>query len=427
MNLLTVPRYLFGNARAIRTVAESSAALPLGVALVLLTAVARNYDQIFITETPLWLFGPLLFSFFSGAWLFFILYHRCVKRFLDIDPLPPASGQWRSFMGLFWMTAPIAWLYAIPVERFLDPVGAAKANITLLAIVSLWRVLLMSRVVAVVNAVRFLRALGWVLVGASLEIIVVVFLGGFFGGSFAKRVMAGMSGMRNAPDESLLLSALGFAWNGAWMVLVITLVLLAIFQFRGTTLPFPKMNRDRAPWGGLCVLAIVWALIAWPAQKEQQRFRQHAHLVLDGKYSDGLAYASRFDQSAFPASRRLEPNPFEHRVWEDLPPTIALLTTNTPAWVRRTYLSHLANTFEHHWAGYRSLTNVAMMYAAIERLSEGRDWLCTNEAALTRQGVQARRANDSAEAQERNAFTNILFSLRAMGMAETNVTKLAEK
>src|SRR5207245_4538618 len=96
--------------------------------------------------------------------------------------------QWATFMAAFWMTAPIAWLYAIPVERFLDSYHAAQANIALLSIVSLWRVLLMSRVLAVLFEIHFLRALGWVLFAAPLEVIVVVFFGAFFSGSFSKHI-----------------------------------------------------------------------------------------------------------------------------------------------------------------------------------------------------------------------------------------------
>src|SRR6185503_2799832 len=115
-------------------------------------------------------------------------------------------------MAVFWMTAPIAWLYAIPVERFLDTYHAAQANIALLGIVSLWRVLLMSRIMAVLFEIHFLRALGWVLIAASLEVIVVVFLGAFSSGTFSRSILAGMAGMRNVPEEALLSSVLASVW-----------------------------------------------------------------------------------------------------------------------------------------------------------------------------------------------------------------------
>lgn len=421
MNLWTILRYLFGRARTIREVSQSSASIPLGIVLVLFTAVARNYDQSFVTESPLWLFGPLLFSSVSGAWLFFIVYDRCIKRHLA-GKSPPAYSQWRSFMGLFWMTAPIAWLYAIPVERFLDPIGAAKANITLLGIVSAWRVLLMGRVISIVNAVPLLRALAWVLVGAAFEVIIVVFFGGLFGGSFSKRILAGMSGMRNAPDEMLLLKALGFSWNGAWVVLIVTLLALALFRYRDNAVAFSPLKKERFPWVSVIILMVVWLAIAWPAQHEQQCFRQHAKMISNEQYVLALAFLSAHRKGDFPTSRRLEPNPYEYRVWEQLPPTVALLTTNTPPWVRETYLNHLAATFQHHFSRYRSLTNVATMYSAIAKLPESRDWLRTNETALARQGIRIR----DLEADEQAALTNILSSLRFMGMSVTNLAAIAK-
>ena len=63
-------RYLFGQADAIRQVVASGAALWTGIALVLLTAIPRNYDQTLLSENPLlWIFGPLLFSLVSGSFL----------------------------------------------------------------------------------------------------------------------------------------------------------------------------------------------------------------------------------------------------------------------------------------------------------------------------------------------------------------------
>lgn len=427
VNLWTVARYLLGNSQAIWTVATTRAALWTGIVLVLLTAVARNYDQNFILETPLWLFGSLLFSFFSGSFLFCLLYDGFIKRHLPVELRPARGEQWCTFMALFWMTAPIAWLYAIPVERFFDSYTAAQANITLLAIVSAWRVWLMSRVVSVLTEVPFIRALGWVLFAAAIEVIIVVFFGAIFGGGFSKAILAGMGGMRHSPEETLINSTLGFAWTWSWAVLVVLIFALGT-RFRGETKPLPQSNPGRMPWRSLAVLTAIWALIAWPAQREQQRFAIHAKLIHAKQYSDAIAFLAKHERRDFPPARRLEPNPYEYVVWEDLPPTIALLTTNTPPWVRDVYLSHLANTFIHHGPGYRSLTNVASMYAAIAQLPEGRDWMKTNETLLAQRGLGGRYANrDDSSTNEAIALTSIVSSLRQMGMAQTNLSTLGER
>lgn len=57
------------------------------------------------------------------------------------------------------MTAPMAWLYGIPFERLLGEREAASANVWILSIVSIWRVLILSRVYAVLFGTYWLGAL----------------------------------------------------------------------------------------------------------------------------------------------------------------------------------------------------------------------------------------------------------------------------
>src|ERR1051326_6460383 len=173
------------------------------------------------------------------------------------------------------MTAQIAWLYAIPVERFLDPYRAAQANITLLAIVSLWRVLLMSRILSVLFEINFERALGWAFMAAALEVIIVFFLGV----PFSRHILAAMSGMRNAPEEALLGSVLGFVWECSWVVLVVCFLALISRRFKGIILPLPEPLPGKIPWIQLVGLVGIWALIAIVPQKEQHRFITHAALL----------------------------------------------------------------------------------------------------------------------------------------------------
>jgi hypothetical protein len=215
-------RFVFGNADTIRAVARSRAALWTSIVLVLLTGIARNYDQTFILESPMWLIGPLVFSFFSGSFLYLILIRGFARRHFPQENRK--EKQWATFMALFWMTAPVAWLYAVPVERFLDPYRAAQANITLLGIVSLWRVLLMSRIMSVLFEIRSLRALAWVLLAAAIEVYGVLFLNVFFGGSFSRQIFKSMAGMRNSPEEDLIGSVLGFVGSWSWVVLLVSLL-----------------------------------------------------------------------------------------------------------------------------------------------------------------------------------------------------------
>jgi hypothetical protein len=426
VNLRTLARYIFGDANAIRTVAIEKNSIWLGIGLVLLPAIARNYDQNFILETPLWLFGPLLFSFFSGTFLFWILRGFVSKHItVEIEEPNQTDSPWRSFMGLFWMTAPVAWLYAIPVERFLTSYHAAVANLTLLAVVAMWRVFLMSRIVEVVHGVPWPRAFGWVLVAASLEVILVVFCGWFFGGGMARSVLASMGGMRHAPEEQLVISALGFIWTGAWIVLTACVVTLWLAKYSGTATPLPALMKRSAFSKSLFLLPIFWIAAAIPAQLEQARFHAHSKLMKTERYEEALAHLSRFERRDFPASRRIEPNPYEYPVWKDLPRTTALLTTNTPMWIREVYLSHLSITFRHYMPRFHSAPDVAAMFSAIARLPQGREWMRMNETELEQHLPRVGNFWDD-NGTNAAARTNLVLALRELGMSEQAISKLPD-
>ena len=66
---------------------------------------------------------------------------------------PVRRGPWsyKSVLTFVALTSPLAWLYAIPVERFMDVGLAVQANLWFLAIVAAWRVGLL---------IHFLRTYG---------------------------------------------------------------------------------------------------------------------------------------------------------------------------------------------------------------------------------------------------------------------------
>jgi hypothetical protein len=216
-------------------------------------------------------------------------------------------------------------------------------------------------------------------------------------------------------------------WGWSWAVLFVSGILLGIRPLRGTIQPLPKSAPGKVYWIPFVLLAVVWALIAIGSQAEQHRFLTHAALIDKGAYSDAMAYLEKHRQSDFPPSRRLEPNPYAYRVWRDLPPTVALLKPDTAPWIRHVYLGHLTATMSHYHPQYNSLTIVSEMLAAIERLPEGREWFQTNQIAFANQGLRIRYGRtESTEGAESIAKTNILATLSRMGVARTNLEKLAE-
>jgi hypothetical protein len=286
---------------------------------------------------------------------------------------------------------------------------------------------LMSRVLAVLLNIPFPRALGWVLVAAALEVILVLFFGSLFGGSISRHILASMAGMRNAPEEMLLTSVLGFVWTWAWVLLLICVISLAARRFRGTAEPLPKLLPGHIPWASLVVLLALWVLIAISPQKEQRHFVTHTELVRKGAFAEALAYLGKHQKSDFPPSRRLEPNPYEIQAWQELPQTIALLTPETAPWIRHVYLNHLQTMSSHYYMNYDSATNVASMLSALERLPEGREWLQTNQSAIAAKGFGFHNSDTETNAfTELSAKTNILETLSRMGMAQSNLALLSK-
>lgn len=346
MNPVVWLQYLLGQGRAIRRVAESRSALWTGVTLVLLTAMARNYDQTFIAEKPLrWLLGPLGFSVVSGTWLYAVAYGVFARWRMgsESNGRPGFWSGWRSFMGLFWMTAPIAWLYAIPVERFLEPVTAAKANIALLAVVSLWRVLLMTRVLQHLTRCRWHLALVWILFPAAVEVLVVFFLGDHL----AQSLMASMGGLRNSPAEEVLISAMGSAFFGA-LIVAPTAILLAFESPKTPLIPLPAVAPDALPWRWLGLGAVCWIGVAIGPQLELQRSSHVERLMSEGKFRDSLDVLGAHEPGDFAPSRPLPPRPYEYEIFDYLPACFRQVRADDPAWVRSFLVRRLDEMLGHY-------------------------------------------------------------------------------
>lgn len=337
MNAGTIFRFQLGHREAIETVARSRASFLTGILLVLITTIPRNYDQTLITENPFkWIFGSLLFSLLSGTWVFIIAYQAGTWR-KGMEKKERESSSWRCFMGMFWMTAPIAWLYALPVERWFDPVSAAKANVTLLAIVSIWRVWLITRCLSVTCGIPFFKILMWVLVTASAEIVLV----SIFGGAALKSVMAGMSGMRNSPAEEVLSQALWIAISGALWTFPIALLVGLIWGLRGPAHALPEANPEAVKFRPLAVMAAVWITAAIYPQMEMSLIARYERHLREGENRAALDWLNRHPQSSFAPSRPLSPKPFEYEVFGKLPGLLGEVQESDATWVKELFIKKL--------------------------------------------------------------------------------------
>ena len=143
--------FLIGHERSILGIAKSRQAIWVALLLVVSAGFARQYDSPSLSSEPWSMLTPLAAST-AGALVLFLLV-TAVTRSRGLKNAPIAEEA-RAFFTLFWMTAPMAWFYGIPYEQFLTEGNAAKMNISTLAIVSAWRVLLMSRVISVLYRVH---------------------------------------------------------------------------------------------------------------------------------------------------------------------------------------------------------------------------------------------------------------------------------
>ncbi len=89
---------------------------------------------------------------------------------LLIKPLRPQNWSYRSVLTFVGMTSPPAILYAIPVERFSTLETAQIINVWFLAVVAVWRVILL--VLYLVRSAKLSG--GTVLIAALLPLVLIV-------------------------------------------------------------------------------------------------------------------------------------------------------------------------------------------------------------------------------------------------------------
>jgi hypothetical protein len=108
MTIRTLFAYLIGRESAIREIASNRHALLVGFVFCLSAAFARHYDGIYLLREPWFLLAPAGASLLTSSILFFFLYLATSVRARRI--LPDLASCYLSFLGLYWMTAPLAWL-----------------------------------------------------------------------------------------------------------------------------------------------------------------------------------------------------------------------------------------------------------------------------------------------------------------------------
>ena len=413
VNLGTILRFQFGEAKAIREVAESRSAAGVGVVLVFTAAIARNYDQKFVLESP-WIIGPLVVSLISALFIYGFIRGCCLWV---IYPKAEPVGFWsqfRRFLPLFWMTAPLAWLYAIPVERFLDPLASAKANLALLAVVALWRVVLLARVLSVLHGVAWPLLLLWVIAPACVEVVAISVLGGPM---VERRIMAGMAGIQLPDEEQFMMHAASVAANGAFIVGAMAFLSALGLQrwmrlkhgLEARLLPAPALGG--APWKALGVVVVVWIAVAIYPQVEVRRHFQLERLMKAKDYRGALACLSRHERGNFAPSRLLAPDPYSFRGMMSLENLAGAADGSEAEWVRVHLLDRCRIVLGHKFRSVPEYELLALL-RALPKIRGANEWAMANATALRRAVTEAgERAGDDGD-DLRKALATLGVSLK---------------
>ena len=346
MRLSDLPNYLFlGRRDAILRIASTPRALYIAAALVLTAAVARDYDGENLLLEPYHLLAPFGVSLFTSFVIFTVLRATLLRK-MPAETRPAFFPQYRAFLTLFWLTAPLAWLYAIPYERFLAPDNAILANLWTLALVSLWRVALIIRASATLFGTPAWKAALPVL--AAVDTIVVAALFRVLFEDFDQTIIAGMSGITPPPPSleeniaGIVFSIAFFTWF-LWVGGTIT-----VWVMKGRDAQPSTLTPTSSPSRSLAALSIIVILASFAAAAtvypEQALRRQADRLIAQDDYKSAFALMSLHDRSDFPP--RWDPRPSightpRHGAIFVEPPYDAIADDRPAVWVTDWYMQRL--------------------------------------------------------------------------------------
>lgn len=359
-------KFLTGDREAILRIARDRGAIWIGLLFVLSAGFAREYDGEDLLREPWHVLIPIAASIVISLMIFVPFWFR-----IEAPQRPPLAAAYRAFLTLFWMTAPMAWLYAIPYERLLSAPGSVRANMWTLAFVAVWRVVLISRVMSVLTGRSLHAALFVVLMISDIAVQVAI--------SFVPvPIMQFMGGVR-LTESDLMLQGTTFLLRIVGILGLLILVPATLLVLFGPCSGWRSELAATAqrPRGPLLYVAIaslvVWVGILPLTQPEQQRRRAVERELYAGRIASAISMMSAHPRDAFPP--HWDPPPRIGYPREE-PPLLdvmeVLVDGRGSEWVRAAYLDKVARSFfeptaryvirEEQWARARPL---------IERLPEG--------------------------------------------------------
>lgn len=333
MDISTLIRFLLGQRQAIVDIVNCRAALWVGAIFVLSAGFAREYNQEDLLHTPWYLIIPLVASLATSLVLYSLFFLGARQN--DTEPLR-FWPFYRRFLTLYWMTAPLAWLYAIPVESLLSAADSVRANLSLLGLVSLWRVLLISRCASVLFGSSFLAAFFIVMFFADTLALVILYF-------TPLPIFNIMGGIPLTESESVIreiASLVQFFGVVSWPIWLIC-ALVVITSAKGWQ-PLPLMLGETPkislPLWSLAILSVALWVIVLPMTQPAQQLRRRAESDLqNGLVKEALKRMSAHERRDYPPHWDPPPWPGYGQDNPTLVLLMQMLDESTAVWVTDTY------------------------------------------------------------------------------------------
>ena len=336
--------FLIGDKAAIKRIAGNYWSLLVGLILVISAGVARNYDHIYFKESWEWVFGPIIASLVSCV----IVYVFGMPRvWLHSDSKLP----FLSFLTVYWMTAPCAWIYGIPVESVTDIITATKWNIAFLSIVSFWRVALMIRCLMVLTEMKFTWGLLSILLPASFVSCVASFFKGI-------SLVGIMGGVRLPPETLLLQKAAQVTLQYSFFLFCILLVIKIIAhkkQPKRYPKPLPWQSRPKFPLGASILSCLILSGSTFFISGYQEKVKNTKELsrILAGEknMADAFEFIKNKDADDFSLIHNFPPYSgytYRREEYEQLKEIMDQPPSVMPAWARKIWYRDYTLTLLHN-------------------------------------------------------------------------------
>lgn len=333
---------LIGNRGAIHRLAGSPHTIIIGALLVITAGLARNYDHHALFIEWQWLYGPYIASFLSSLIIF---YFGCARHCIKKKHNPKGQRPYLTFLSVYWMTSPCAWLYAIPVESFTDIVTATKWNIAFLATVSIWRVLLMSRYLSVMSGEHFLRSF----MSIAWPAATIMCIASFFKGIALVGIMGGVE---LSDHQIILKQAANFTTSSCFFIAIITLFFALVISQSSNKIYHPTRTLPWKPWDSLTIpkllnsvtfifVSITLAIVALlPIQKQTVNNYKLTSLIKQGKNQEAIEFASKRNRNDFLKHHTFPPGKTQYYYhFKKLFLLLSKTTKDTPQWLLKEWLT----------------------------------------------------------------------------------------